>query len=73
MARQKRWTDLSPAQKTGVIILGAIQITLLIAALWDIRQRPAEAINGSKTAWTLISFINFFGPLAYFVLGRKNS
>lgn len=68
---KKRWSDMSPGQKAATIAGSVIQITLLAAALWDISQRPAAGIKGSKKAWTAASFVNFIGPIAYFVFGRK--
>ena len=67
----KQWQDLTDRQKRGIVVLGALQITLLAAALIDIRRRPADAINGSKRLWTAVVFINGIGPIAYFVVGRK--
>ena len=67
----KQWQDLTDRQKRGIVLLGAIQMTLLVAALLDIRRRPADAINGSKRLWTAVVFINGIGPIAYFVFGRK--
>jgi hypothetical protein len=67
----KRWEDLTPQQKTRGITMGIIQLMLLIAALVDIRRRPAERINGKKWVWALVSMINFIGPVVYFVFGRK--
>ena len=69
--RSKQWQDLTAAQKRGIVLLGALQLTLLAAALIDIRRRPADAINGSKRLWTIILFVNFIGPIAYFLFGRK--
>lgn len=69
----KKWEDLSPLQQASVVALGMVQITLLAAALLDIRRRPAEQINGTKRMWTLISFINYVGPIAYFLFGRKRA
>ena len=46
-------------------------MSLQIAALVDIRRRPAEQIKGRKAAWVAVSFINTFGPLAYFKFGRR--
>ncbi len=69
--RQKQWKDLTDTQKRGIVLLGALQLVLLAAALIDIRRRPADAINGSKRLWTLVVFINFIGPIAYFLFGRK--
>jgi hypothetical protein len=69
--RQKQWKDLTDTQKRGLVLLGTLQLALLAAALLDIRRRNADAINGSKRLWTLVVFINFIGPIAYFLFGRK--
>ena len=69
--KKKRWQDFTPEQRTAIGILGAVQIALLGAALWDLHGRTAEEINGPKWLWTAVSFINFVGPVAYFLFGRK--
>jgi hypothetical protein len=71
--KRKRWSELTDAQRASVIIMGSIQLLLLVAALWDIRQRSATEINGSKKLWTAAVFINWIGPIAYFLFGRKKS
>ena len=68
---KKRWSDMSPGQRAATIAGSVIQITLLAAALWDISHRPAAGIKGSKKACTAASFVNFAGPIAYFLFGRK--
>ena len=35
------------------------------------RNRPAKQIKGRKATWVAVSFINTFGPLAYFKFGRR--
>jgi hypothetical protein len=50
-----------------VVFLVVVQIALLVAALADIRRRPADNINGSKKLWVGLSFINFVGSIAYFL------
>jgi hypothetical protein len=72
MPRQ-RWSDLTEAQKGGLLLLGLVQCGLLAAALLDIRRRSAAEIKGSKRLWTAAVFVNFIGPIAYFVFGRKRS
>ncbi len=67
----KKWEDFSPPQKAATVLLGMVQLALLAAALLDIRRRPPEQINGSKRMWTLLAFINYVGPIAYFLFGRK--
>lgn len=71
MKSRKKWEDLTPTQQRAIVILGILQLTLLVAALVDIWRRPEEEIQGSRTTWTLVSFINFFGPVSYFLFGRK--
>jgi hypothetical protein len=71
MKRAKRWDDLTTRQQTAIQIAAAIQVSLMVAAIWDMWHRPVEEINGDRRFWTLASFVNFIGPLAYFVFGRK--
>lgn len=73
MIEQRRWRDLTTTQKRGVAIVSVIQFALLLAALVDIRRRPSAEINGSKRFWSVVAFVNFAGPLAYFLLGRKHT
>ncbi|GAB3282334.1 hypothetical protein GCM10027449_24230 [Sinomonas notoginsengisoli] len=68
---KKKWAELSGGQRVGVVITGAIQITLQALALRDLAKRPAEQVNGPKFAWAGATFINTIGPIAYFLLGRR--
>lgn len=53
-----------------LIPLVLIQYGLLIAALIDLFKR--ERIKGSRIMWVLvIIFVNFIGPILYFILGRE--
>lgn len=67
----KRWSELTTAQKRSIVLAGSVQITLLTAALVDIYRRPKEEIRGSKLLWTPAVFVNFIGPLSYFFFGRR--
>ena len=69
--QKKQWKEYSPAARVSIILIGLVQVTLLSAALLDIRRRPAAAINGSKAIWSALAFVNFVGPIAYFMYGRK--
>jgi len=68
---KRRWSELSGGQRAGVVAGGVVQLGLLVAALADLRRRPAEQVRGSKALWTAACFVNFVGPLAYFKLGRR--
>ncbi|MFP4417751.1 MAG: PLDc N-terminal domain-containing protein [Chitinispirillaceae bacterium] len=69
---KEKWKDMPGWKKVFFVMMGIIQIALLAAALLDIRKRSAEDIRGSKKLWTMLSFINFIGPLLYFKCGRKS-
>ena len=68
---KKEWKDLSAGQKRGIVLSGTVQFVLMAAALVDIYRRPKEEIRGNKILWTLASFVNFVGPISYFLFGRK--
>jgi len=47
-----------------------IQLVLMISALVDLIRR--EHTRGPKWIWVLvILFVNYIGPIIYFVAGRK--
>jgi uncharacterized membrane protein len=71
MTERKQWKNLSLPQKIGAVLAVFVQVSLLVAALVDIRRRPAEQVRGPKWAWAMAAFINYFGPLSYFLFGRR--
>ncbi|MCE5253058.1 MAG: PLD nuclease N-terminal domain-containing protein [Actinomycetia bacterium] len=71
MAKKTQWNDLSGGRQVGLIILATVQIGLLVAALWDLAHRRADEVRGDRRMWAGLVFINWVGPLAYFMVGRK--
>jgi hypothetical protein len=69
--QRKNWTDLTSGQKLSAAAAIVVQLMLLTAAQLDISRRPSEGINGNKKLWRAVVFINYFGPLAYFIFGIK--
>jgi len=67
----KRWSDPSSAQKGAVVVSGMVQLGLLAAALVEIYRRPAGEIRGRKRLWAAVAFVNYVGPIAYFLFGRR--
>ncbi|MEF2162625.1 PLDc N-terminal domain-containing protein, partial [Pseudomonas aeruginosa] len=49
-----------------------VQLGLLGAAQLDIKRRTADQLNGPRWLWASVSLINFVGPMAYFLFGRRN-
>lgn len=71
---KKSWNDLSPQVRRAIVVAGAVEGVLKLAALRDLRKRPAERVRGSKARWaTAIVLTNSVGavPIAYFVRGRQ--
>lgn len=72
MGTKRRWKDLTKGQRIAVGVVGAAQVTLTAAAYRDLLRRPAEQVNGTKLAWGLALLVNWVGPIAYFLDGRKD-
>ena len=68
---KRRLRDLSAPQRAVLAVLVALQLGLLAAALLDLSRRPARKVRGDKRLWVAAAFVNYVGPVAYFVYGRK--
>jgi len=74
MAARKQWSDLSERNRKLLIAVGVVEGCLKIAALIDIKRRPASQIRGPKWLWAaVVSVVSSAGllPISYFVFGRK--
>ncbi len=67
----QKWAELSDRQRALLVGAAAAELSLKIAALIDIKRRPAERIRGPKALWRAAMVINLIGPLSYFAFGRK--
>jgi hypothetical protein len=75
MVQKRRWSDLSERTRRRILIGAAVEGALKIAALVDLRRRPAGRIRGRKWVWaTVITLANSAGvvPVSYFLFGRRN-
>jgi hypothetical protein len=68
---KKKWSDLTATQQRAIIAAGAVEVVVTAVALRDIARRPAAEVRGSKLVWVLSFVVQPFGPLAYFVSGRR--
>jgi hypothetical protein len=68
---RRRWADMSPLEKTGNILMAVADIATVALTLLDIRRRPANEIHGSKRMRVMTALIQPFGPVLYFLFGRK--
>ncbi|HYA44102.1 MAG TPA: PLD nuclease N-terminal domain-containing protein, partial [Acidimicrobiales bacterium] len=68
--RKVRWGDLPAWQRAGMVVLGAVEVSLAGAAWADLIRRPSSQVRGPKWRWALVIGVNIFGPLSYFCWGR---
>jgi Phospholipase_D-nuclease N-terminal len=68
-----KWSDLNERQRRLVIVWGAGATILGLATLIDVMRRPADQIRGPKWLWSSAAFIDYVGPIAYFIYGRPQA
>lgn len=68
---KRKWQDLTPLQRKALAAGIAVQLALLGAALLDLSRRSSEELRGGKRLWVPAVFVNFVGPIAYFLAGRR--
>lgn len=76
MADRKQWRDLSEGTRKLIIMAAAAEGILKVAALVDIKRRPASQIRGPKWVWAAaVAIVSSAGllPASYFVLGRRRN
>jgi hypothetical protein len=69
--KRMEWKDFTPGQRRALTAGAATQLLLLAAALLDLSRRSSDELRGGKRLWVPAVFVNFAGPIAYFLFGRK--
>ena len=72
MARKRKWSELSPAARAGIVVGGAVEVVLTAYCLRDLVRRPRANVRGPKPLWALGFVVQPFGPLAYLLVGRRS-
>jgi hypothetical protein len=74
MAARRSWSDLSERRRRLLITVAVAEGILKLAALIDLKRRPASQIRGPKWIWaTVLAVVSSAGvvPISYFVFGRR--
>jgi hypothetical protein len=74
VAVRRQWSDLSERTRRLLTIAAVAEGILKLAALIDIKRRPASQIRGPKWLWaTVVAVVGSAGlvPVSYFVFGRR--
>jgi len=73
---KEHWARLSPRDRGLLVAAAAVDNGMKIAALRDLRRRPASQIRGPRWLWAVVvTLVNSVGivPLCYFTLGRRRA
>ena len=72
VAARQQWSNLSKRDRRVIGVAAVAEVVLAVAALIDIKRRPASQIRGSKRMWrTALAFPNLVVPISYFAFGRR--
>jgi hypothetical protein len=69
----RSWGSLPATTRRLLVVGGVIEFGFKLAALRDIYLRADEEIRGNKWVWVAAQAINTFGPLSYFMFGRRKN
>jgi hypothetical protein len=74
MAAREQWSELSEPTRRLLITAAVAEGILKVAALIDIKGRPASQIRGPKWVWVAVVTVTGSAgvvPISYFVFGRR--
>ena len=74
MVERRTWSDLSERNRRLITITAVAEGILKLAALIDLKRRPASQVRGPKWLWaTGLAVVGSAGvlPVSYFVFGRR--
>ena len=63
--------DLSTTQWLLLAAVGSFEIALLLTAYVILFRTPANRLTLPRVAWALLCLIQFIGPIAFLMAGRK--
>ena len=70
----RQWSDLDERTRKLIISVAVVEGILKLAALIDIKRRPASQIRGRKWMWaSVVTVVSSAGviPISYFLFGRR--
>jgi hypothetical protein len=74
MAARRQWSDLSQRTRRLLTTAAVAEGILKLAALIDLKRRPASQVRGPKWVWaTVMTVVGSAGvlPVSYFLFGRR--
>lgn len=72
MKKELKWSEMTAGRRIALVIVGSVQLALAAAAWTDLAKRSPAEVYGPKGIWAAVIAVNWVGPIAYFVRGRRN-
>jgi hypothetical protein len=67
----RSWSELTDAQKTAILVLVSVELSLTATAYVDLARRPAAQVRGRKAAWAIGILVQPVGPILYLAWGAR--
>lgn len=67
----KKFSELSRGRQVGIAAGAVVQLALAVWAYVDLARRAPSEVRGRKGLWVPVILVNWIGPAAYFVFGRR--
>ena len=67
----KKFSELSQGQQVGITVGALVQIALAAWSFVDLARRAPSEVRGPKGLWVPVILVNWIGPAAYFIFGRR--
>ena len=71
--RREAWRDLEPTERAAIVLGGVVQIALQGRRVARSSPPGGRGAQRLKRVWALVSFVNFLGPIAHFLAGRRRT
>ena len=68
---KRKWNELSGGQQQAITAATAVQLTLFGLAQIELLKRHRSEVRGPKFLWFLVTFVNYLGPIAFLLFGRR--
>jgi hypothetical protein len=67
----KKFSELSPGRRVGITVGALVQVALAVWSFADLARRAPSEVRGPKGLWVPVILVNWIGPAAYFIFGRR--
>lgn len=71
MRMNRRWSEMTPAQQTALLVMSSVEFVLTATAFVDLVRRPQSQVRGRKFWWAFGILVQPVGPIVYLTTGVR--